>query len=401
MAGTDWSSYNLPAIWRMLQAENVCTGADRVLAWDGLATSVREQHRRLVQVGEDLAAVWPPEKNASAVMFLDKIGELADSMQETLTCAESTRAGLRGVTEAIGEAQATVRELAAGRAQVSDDWIPRFIDHAEDEYDQRAQQAMSKAEASIADHGTQIQAPTLYSMGTGTSSATTPLVDGNGSSGGGSGATVVRATPVPVAVPHDPVLPDLADGSGPGAGGSSTVPAPGPSTGHDPSLGIGPGLSGVTAPLPAAAPGLGVSVGLPAGPGPGSGAVPGGFGVTPGSLGLVPGAGVGGFGAGGIRVPAGRGGTSSGRQAVPIRRGLPSGAVIGEGELGGRRGVTGQAPLGTQGNRRGRHPDEEQSSFHGEADEQWEALDGVTPVIAPDTTPVRHDPGPGVLGFGR
>jgi hypothetical protein len=368
MAGTNWGAYNLPAIWQMLQGENVCTGADRVLSWEGLATSVREQHRRMVKAGDDLAAVWPPEKNESAYVFLAEVEKLAASMQETLTCAENTRVGLRGVMEAIGVAQSTVRTLAAGRAQVSEDWVPRFIDHAEDEYDARAQLAMRDAEAAIADHSPQITAPALYSLGGGRGDTTTSLPDdGDGSS------TAVRATPVPVAVPHDPVLPDL---------------------------GIGLGLSGVTAPPAAPVPGSGATVGPPAGPGPGGGGISGG----PGPLGLVPGAGgPGGFGAG-FGVPGGRVAAPGGRQAVPMRRGLPSGAVIGDGELGGGRsrgGQPGQPPLAAQGGPRGRRDDTSDSSIGGKADRRWEVLDGVAPVIAPVTTPGWHDPGPGVLGFDR
>jgi hypothetical protein len=371
MAGADWGVYNLPAIWTMLEGENVCDGADRVLAWDGLASAVREQHRRLVKAGEDLAAVWSPESNASALVFQNQISDLAASMLETLTCAEDTRAGLGGVMAAISKAQGTVRELAAGRAAVSDDLVPRFIDHAEDEYDAQAQEAMRQAEAAIADHSTQIKAPELYTMQPGISRTTSTIGDEGGSPTGGPSSTAVRATPVAVPVPHDPVLPDPVGGSSPGGSGA----------GHDPSPGVGPGLSGVTmpaAPAPTAA--------LPAGAG---GGVPSTPGLIPG-LGTVP-----------FAIPPGRMGAPDFREAVPIRRGLPSGAVIGEGELAGRgRGIAEQPLLGTQGGR-GRRKGGSESSSPGDPDEQWETLDGVAPVIVPDTRPVRHDPGPGVLGFGR
>lgn len=393
MSATNWGRYNLPAIWAMLEGENVCTGADRVLAWEGLATSVREQHRQLVKAGEDLAAVWPPEKNDSAKVFLNKISNLAASMNETLTRAEDTRVGLRGVMEAIGEAQSTIKTLADGRAAVSTDWVPRFVDHAEDEYDTKAQQAMGKAEDAIADHSSEIRAPSLFVVDDIRSDTGTDFVDDGGSSTGSSGSGTVRATPVPVVVPHDPVLPDPGSDS---TGGSDPGTGSGAGSGHDPSTGIGLGLSGAALPPAAPAPGPGIAVGQPVAPAAGGGGLPGTV-IGGGAFGLVPGAG----GPGGFGAPIGRAGASGGRQAVPIRRGLPSGAVIGEGELGaGRGGAAGQPPLG-QGNRRGRRKDGADSSIGGDADEQWEALDGVTPVIAPDTTVVRHDPGPGVLGFDQ
>jgi hypothetical protein len=74
---------------------------------------------------------------------------------------------------------------------------------------------------------------------------------------------------------------------------------------------------------------------------------------------------------------------------------LPSGSFIGEGEVG-----AGQAPLtGRAG--RGGHRDHPGFSAGGLACQQWETSEGVAPVIAPDTTVVRHDPGPGVLGIDR
>ena len=392
MAATNWERYNLPAIWAMLEGENVCTGADRVLAWEGLATSVREQHRQLIQAGENLAQVWPPEKNVSAKVFLGRISDLATSMNETLTRAEDTRVGLRGVTEAIGEAQSTVKTLADGRAAVSGDWVPRFVDHAEDEYDAKAQQAMVKAEAAIADHSTQIQAPTLFDMRGRKDETGGDVVDSDGPSSGSSRLGAVRATPVPVAVPHDPVLADPG-GSDPGTG-------PGTASGHDPSLGIGLGLSGVAippaAPTPAPALGPGPGPGVTVAPAAGAGTLPGAL-IGGGALGLGPGAG----GLGGFGVPIGRSGPVGGRQAVPMRRGLPSGAVIGEGELGaGRGGVAGPAQFGP-GSRPGRRGDGSDTSIGADANEQWGTRHGVTPVIAPDTTVARHDPGPGVIGLDQ
>jgi hypothetical protein len=397
MAGpANWENYNLPAIWAMLEPDNVCTGADRVLAWDSLSTAVGDQRQRLLTAGQKLADAWPPEKNASAKVFLTQIDILLDSMQETITSAENTHAGLRGVMAAISKAQGDVREWAAGREAVSGDLMPRFIDHAEDEYDTKAQQAMRDMEAAIADHSSQFSAPALYTLRAGIGGGDPGPSDpgGNGSSPGGSGS-IVRATPVPVPVPHDPVLPDPSPDLGAGAGSAS-----GP--GSDPSLGIGPGLSGVTAPLPTPSLTSPSALGLPSGSGPGGG--------VPTGLGLVPGGGLGGgLGAGGglgfglPGAPGGRAG-SSGRRAVSMRRGLPSGAVIGEGGLGGGRGRgvgAGQMPLGGQHGRRDRSGENGESVIGGEADEHWATAEGVAPVIAPDHTPVRHDPGPGVLGFGR
>jgi hypothetical protein len=403
----DWSRYNLPAISSLIADVDVCDGADRVLAWEGLASSVRDQHTRLLAAADSLAAVWPPGKNDSALEFQRQVKGLADSMQETLKKAEDTRAGLNGVVQAFSTAQSKVRDLAAGREGVANDWMPRMVDHAEDKYDEHAQAAIREAEAAIADHGTQIQAPSLFQIRpffddddghhlTGDDGSSTGHSVG-GSGGSGSGRTGLSADPRPVPIPVDPnsmVPPDTPGTSagGPGSGGDG--------------IGSGPVLSGI-APAPSPTGGLG---GPPAGPlgtlpvgtpppatSPiGSGGGPGGLGVLPIGGGAV-GPGVRPFGA----VPGGVGGSGA-RRPVSVRRGLPSGAVIGEDSergIANSRSQAGAMPM--TGGMGGRGETRSGQTVNGDADQQWETDEGVVPVIKPDTTPVRHDPGPGVIGFNR
>jgi hypothetical protein len=405
----DWGRYNLPAIRTLISDVDVCDGADRVLAWDGLAAAVRDQHTRLLAAADNLAAVWPPGKNDSALEFQRQVKGLADSMQETLKKAEDTKAGLGGVVQAFATAQSRVRELAAGREGVSDDWMPRFVDHAEDKYDEQAQAAMREAEAAIQDHGSQIQSPSLFQMRPFYDDGGHHLTGGDGgsgrpsaesSAGSGSGNAPAQpglsASPRPVPVPVDP---------------NSMVPPPAPppavenpgSDGDSPGSGSGPVLSGISAAQPSVN-GLGGPVASPIGTPPIAAPSPTvstfGPGVSSGVLPIGGGAfapGVGVFG----QAPGGAGGSDARRQ-VPVRRGLPSGAVIGEDSergIGNGRGEAGAMPMaggpgGRGGGRSGRVTD-------GKADQRWETDEGVAPVISPDTTPVRHDPGPGVIGFNR
>lgn len=416
MSSVDWGRYNLPAIWSLISDVDVCDGADRVLAWDSLASSVRDQHTRLTAAAESLAAVWPPGANDSALEFQRQVGKLADSMQETLKKAEDTRAGLNGVIQAFSTAQGKVRDLAEGRQGVADDWMPRFVDHAEDKYDEHAQAAMKEAEAAIADHGSQIQAPTLFKMRVGRDDEGRHIKDGSGSGGSstgggggsGGGAGGLQATPVPVPPSDGPPTHDL-----PGLGGSDSGQFGNITPGQRPggSGSSGPVLSGITPVSPPPGTGFpnpGSGTGL--GPLPGSGPTTGIGGSGPSPLGVLP-IGGGGPGAGGIGGVPGLIGSPGTRQPVPIRRGLPSGAVVGEESergIGGRgAGATGGVGVGAApmsggiaggrggGRRRG------DGSADGDADQQWETQEGVAPVIRPDDREVRHDPGPGVIGFDR
>lgn len=425
--GANWDAYNLPAIWSMLKSENACTGADRVLSWEGLAHDVRTQHRRLLDAKESLAAVWSPTQNASARIFLDRMSHLASSMNDTLTCAEDTRAGLRGVLEAISAAQMEVQPWVEVRQNATGDIIPRWADHAEDEYDEKARAAMRRAEAAIADHSTQIQSPPLYVpdpprdgpveiLGE-DDGGTTGAPRSGGETSGASGAGSVGVKPVPVAVPHDPPPADRFPH--PSTAEPGMLPDTGAPGGISGGGGTGPDLAGVL-PTPSTLPPAGGNGLIP----PGAGALPGiGASVGPGiggsgflgvPPGVLPGGGVG--SGGGMPVPIGGGSAQAGRQAVPVRTAMPSGAVIGSPSAGARpsgsgrasspglgragsvtSGMVGQPPVGNRG--RGNTTLDE--SAEGKADQTWDVLDGVTPVIAPDTRPVRHDPGPGVLGFDR
>jgi hypothetical protein len=406
VSDVDWGRYNLPAIWSLISDVDVCDGADRVLAWEGLTATVRDQHTRLLAAAESLAAVWPPGKNDSAFEFQRQVKGLADSMQETLKKAEDTRVGLNGVVQAFSTAQSKLRELASGRDGVANDWMPRFVDHAEDKYDEHAQAAMRDAEAAIGDHGAQIQTPSLFQMRpfydddghhlTGDDDGSTRDAGGSTggqSGGGGFGHGGLGASPRPVPVPIDPnsmVPPESSD---------STIGGPGPG---DDRTGSGPILSGIAPAPPAAAGNSGPIGSLPVGTPPPT-ASPTGPGGAPGGWGVLPiGGGTGSPGVGGFGVVPGGSGSSGTRRPVSVRRGLPSGAVIGEGSEGGI--ANGRAQAGAMpmvGGPGGRGGGSSSQTIDGEADQRWKTVEGVAPVIKPDTSAVRHDPGPGVIGLDR
>ncbi len=378
-------------------------------------------------------------------------------MNETLISAEDTRVGLQGIIDAIATAQSTLAPLVQQRQAASGDLVPRFIDHAEDEFDHQAQQAMRVAEAAIADHSTQINAPQLFRMRSGVGGGRTVLSPDSGSATlGAHGDGFLTAVPVPVPVPHNP--PQLATGSnsgdsshghhsestatgsGSGPGLSGLLVPPSTSVGHggggvtggrvvpDMTVGGGGANGAVAGAVIGSAVGLGLGMGARSGGAVSSGSVVGGRSQVPMRRGLPSGAVIGAEpSAGGFGGPHGRFGAGSGvggREQVPVRRGLPSGAVIGaepsEGGFGNRgmsgrnplsaesagRGVpggseSGQGMLGGPGGAGGRRGGGKDELSRGRADVQWEVRTGVIPVIEPSTETVRHDPGPGVIGIDK
>ncbi|WP_306216366.1 hypothetical protein [Actinoplanes sp. RD1] len=367
---TDWTAYNLPAIWTMLRAEDTCTASDRVAGWEALAGDVREQLTRLRAARARLAEAWPPEENDSARAFLDRMDLVAASMQETLTRAEDIRAGLRGIVEALGEAQAAVRPLAEERAVVSSDLIPRWLDHAEDEYDAKARAAMQRAEAAVADHTAQLEPPSLF--------------EGRDDLGGRGGdfdpgtSGSAPAVPVPVPVPHDP--PELSAGALPGGSADASL------------AGVAPPAGAGSAPV------------LPS-PGTSGGALPGsviGAAGVIGAGGLVAGA----AGAAGvfgpITGPSRRGGAGlvppAGRDSTGVRP--PAGPRPAPGAAAAAAGSAPAHPIPPMsgGRRPGHRAEDAGAAGGGVADETWEVREGVAPIIRPSRRRARHDPGPGVIG---
>jgi hypothetical protein len=99
--------------------------------------------------------------------------------------------------------------------------------------------------------------------------------------------------------------------------------------------------------------------------------------------------------------PGDRGGAGS-RQPVTMRRGMPSGTVIGAQSSTGTPGTRG-AVGGMMPAQAGRPGDEKDGSTTptGTPDQIWGIESGVASVIAPVSEHAEHDPGPGVIGRDR
>ena len=414
--GVNWNAYDTNGIWQMLKNENVCTGQDRVLAWQTISEALASQHAGLTAAREALAAAWPPEKNDSARIFLQKIDFMLSSISDTMTKATDTRIGLNGILDRIAEAQAEVRAKVGDRLDAADDLIPRMIDDAEDEIDEEVRQIMRTKEAEISQSSANIKVATIFVLNAGEGGGRTGVINssdgepfgtdsvGNSTHGG------LRATTRPVDVPHDP-------------------PAPRP--GHDPTL---PGDDGGPHfPGDNVADGPTLERGGPTTLPRTSGEV-GLLPVQPGTDLFLQGLAIGASGATviGTSVDRGMGGMpvdSGVRQTVGVRNAMASGSVIGGGSpiggnpmggAGGRgvspgvigsangRSTAGGTGVGANANGmpgmngaggRGRQHEEDQDN--GDPTNPWETDEGVPPVIDSDRRVYRHDVGMNVIGWGR
>jgi hypothetical protein len=458
---TNWAGFNTPRLWAMVSNEDDPDAWRQVSAWADVAVAVKDQRSRLVQARDSLTAAWPPEQNGSSQAFVTQLDKLIGVMDAAQHDADATASGLANILDALRSAKDLMQPLYEEFKDKSDDWVPNWWDHAEDEIDTRARTVMIAAEQIVEQNVPQLKVPDPYTMDPKGSRLdfapddhSDPSVSSRASGPGAAPAIPVPHDPVPPLPGHDGTVPSDA-GPSPSDAAPSLFDAS--FVGQTGGVSGGPGLAGVIAPPPAAAPSAGTippgalpPVGVPVGGGPVAAIPP----VPPILPGILPGG-----PAGGAAVP-GVGGIGGGvaRGARPVGgvagRALPSGAVIGETVGGVRGGVAGTPEIGGVAGRgavaevggvsgrgagragvRGAKPkvppwlpeDERRGSAGGrgggatgpagmasgrraarrdaavgeqfDPDNPWETAEGVDPVIGPPEEIGRHDPGPNVIGW--
>jgi len=350
---TNWAGFNTPRLWAMVSNEDDPDAWRQVSAWADVAVAVKDQRSRLVQARDSLTAAWPPEQNGSSQAFVTQLDKLIGVMDAAQQDADATASGLANILDALRSAKDLMQPLYEEYKDKSDDWVPNWWDHAEDEIDKRARTVMFTAEQIVQQNVPQLKVPDPYTMDPKGSRLDFAPDDHSDPSVSSRAAGPGAAPAIPV--PHDPVPPLPGhDGTVPSDGGPSPSDAgpapPGASfVGQTGGVSGGPGLAGVIAPPPAAAPSPGTippgalpPVGVSVGGGPVA-AMPPVSPILPGILPAGPAGGGGVPGVGGIGGGVGRGARPVGGV---VGRALPSGAVIGETVGGARGGVVGTPEIG-------------------------------------------------------
>jgi hypothetical protein len=385
---TNWSAYNTPRLWAMVAEEDDPEAWRQVAALSSLAGTVDDQRSRLIRARDALAEAWPPEKNAAAQAFITQINILLRNMDNTRSAADRSAQALGSVLDALRKAKNSIQPLYQQYLDKSDDLVPGWWDHAEDELDDKARGHMMAAERQVEDHGRDITPPAKYQLGATAETGAGKKGFSDGGAGDPSAGNANSSNSFPV--PHEPPPPLPGHHAIVPVGSHTTSPA-------------GPGLAGVIqSPPPAIPPGLPVAGPMPAAP-------------------SIPPSAIGGFlpvGMGGPSLRPVGGGASFGR-GMP--KGLPSGSVIGQTPLGRPAGTpakptppswlpSGQGQPGSRdrGSRalsgapvasgRGRHGHGREDGIYFDPDDPWATAEGVDPVIEPSRRVHRHDPGPGVIG---
>ncbi|GAA0508019.1 hypothetical protein Ade02nite_49610 [Paractinoplanes deccanensis] len=458
-SGTNWFAMTVLEMQDIIQKPDTDKHYELLTGWKQSADLINEHRWQVQNYRDNLAAVWPPEKNEAAYAYLTRLDDLIKNLDETYEAAIANHDAFASATLSISLAQNDVQKIYdeyMANAQLMNDFNakqqqaekadpgitstekPPVADGRQEELRQKAASLLSSVSSDLALAQVNIRTPTPYRPLT-TRDATTggsdentyiapplpPITPAFGSTGG-SAPSGPTSSSSPSAV--FPTLPAGA-GTQPVVGSPITV-QPGSGTPQPGLILGGTPTSPVTTPPPSIAP---PQPTLPSGtPGPitGPGLLPTtgpGFLPSGGTTPLPPVAnGSGRAGAGLPREGALRPGTPTGAPHVMPPGGMiggtpgvsigqpgaarpgvsrvnPVGGVIGGGVGSNAANASGIASQrasqvgGPYGQTTGRGPKrgEGAETNRWDPDNPWETASGVDPVVLPPRAQ-RVDPGPAI-----
>jgi hypothetical protein len=418
---TNWTAYEVPTLWKMLQAEDVVTTSQHVTAWQETHELLSVHMDELKRQRDDLAARWPAERSPAAAAFLAYVDGMLGSMKQTSEAAVGNNGALSGINDALITARQKVGEVHDRwqKYQKSEDsslsvlgWHPfaDTPDNWQDDLKLQAARHMSEADTVVFQNTAKLVPPTKFDPVVIREDATDFPADGSAGAAPSSGSSVGQAAgshgsgwmqppvipaPVPVSAP-------LPNGPVPVLTGGPAAPPIGQPGGGPAPVVVGPGLPAPAIPVPVLPPGpvIGPRVGpTSAGPqrvfmggrssGEAGGRVLGAGGGEP--VGQRP---------RGPMAPGGViGGGAAPRSASSVPRRInPVGGVIGE-QRNGPASTGGRGQFAMGGQRSRRRASDPVVAF--DPDDPWATEVGCPAVLAPGAEPTSHDPGPGVIGIDR
>ena len=370
----DWSNYDVPAIWAMIDPERETTNREQVNAWLRTSEMLASHQTNLQTIRDRLAERWPPTGSGASRQLLARIDAFIEASRAASEVTRTNASALSLLTDALMKARSQVEPLyRAWQSAASQQRV---------ELGQRARAVMAQTDAIVAEHGGQFVAPNQIWW-----------ISREGPGSNGEAATLGRT----ISPSHQTIVPPLSTPSS-GAGSSPPLESDRPS---DTELGV-PALS--QAPSPSTA-----GRGTPPIPGyrslpkatPGEPrAVDAVLELIPNPLTPLPPLRDGRMGTRGLAgtpaeapidqvIRAGRSKLSTPERSNPLPE-TPriTEAPLGGGILGGGAGIARQAGVTS----RIKYPNEE----------EWAVSKGVSPVLQLEPQrKSRFDPGPNVIGLRR
>ncbi|SNY06055.1 hypothetical protein [Paractinoplanes atraurantiacus] len=263
--GTNWYAMSVPDMQTRIQGPDTAKHYELLTGWKQSADLITEHRWQVQNYRDNLAAVWPPEKNEAAFAYLTRLDELIQNLDETYEAALANHDAFASATLSISLAQKDIQAIYDEytnnsqllttfnaqqlQAQKADPGLtptekPPVADGRQEELRQKAAALLSTVSSDLALAQVSIRTPKLYQPSN--------KIDENNSPNDG---TTYSAPPIP------PITPAFVsdDESSRSSRPSITFPTTGPtSTGATPPGLTSPGL----APPAAASPSLSQQPGL-------------------------------------------------------------------------------------------------------------------------------------------
>ncbi len=120
---TDWTGRDVPAMWRMLADQRTDAHWRQVNGWRKTYQLAEAHLARLRGYRAELARSWPPDRNAAARAYLDRLDQLISSVAETHEVASANYTTVAAATGAIDAARADLAKIHseyAAKQQIRD-----------------------------------------------------------------------------------------------------------------------------------------------------------------------------------------------------------------------------------------------------------------------------------------
>jgi len=439
--GTPWGSMTMQKMQEFIQNPDTEKHYELLTGWKRSADLLIEHRWQVQNYRDNLAAAWPPARNAASLAYITRLDELIANLSETYEAAISNHDAFAAATLSISLAQKDMDEIA--REYDSNDQLlathnakqqtpsrqpspslsgeqPPVAPGRQQELHQRAVTLLNNVSADLALAQVRIRKPRLYkaevqrdeqnTIEDGAAFVAPPIppitptfATDSPTSRDSKQARVTFPTSgsmtPPTALQQTPLPGLILGGTSPTAAVSASAPGPIPSVtpGGAATPNSGPGLlplapaSLVPGALPAVVPPSTGSFGRSTGPPGDSQTRPGGF-ASGGAQVMAPGGLIGGVPSQGVAQP---GSTRPSAQRIN-----PVGGVIGGPQPHGRAGLSpeqsqhgGSGPFGQTG--RGSIRRDQDDLPRWDPDDPWQTASGVDPILLPPPEQ-RVNPGPAI-----
>jgi hypothetical protein len=146
----NWTTYDVPQIWAMLEPENEWINALQAAAWNRTFDLLDSHRIVLEKLRRDLSSRWSPETSQAAAVYLTQLDRLIDSITTTSHAASGNALGLSAIADSLLDAKAAIRPL---RERWQRDAASR------DTLRDQTRRIMASADAAVYDHAQRLTMP--------------------------------------------------------------------------------------------------------------------------------------------------------------------------------------------------------------------------------------------------